>query len=165
MPSLKYIITPTLMSLLLSATAFAAPAPPSPTEQGIYNVGEEAVYTPTLGGAAAVVTAKVDFHIDVDIANPPKYLSITVVNKHTVAITTAHAVAAGAPTAVSGAVGAGTMAKGATAVFAVPTGWIGNIAINEYPKNIVGDESLIESNFVKPDNYKVAVADVDVSYV
>lgn len=59
------------------------------------------------------------------------------------------------------------MAAGATAAFAVPTGWIGNVAINNAGQEITGDDTLIEANFVVPDSggYKMAVADVDVSYV
>jgi hypothetical protein len=59
------------------------------------------------------------------------------------------------------------MGSGATASVAFPTGWAGNIAVNEYGggRDIRGDESLIEANFVVPGGYSVAVADVDISYV
>lgn len=53
----------------------------------------------------------------------------------------------------------------ATAAFAVPTGWAGNVAIGDAVAAITGDDSLIEANFVVPPGYSVAVADVDVSFV
>lgn len=59
------------------------------------------------------------------------------------------------------------MASGATASFAVPTGWAGNVAIVDAGSAITGDDTLIEGSFVVPatGGYTVAVADVDVSYV
>lgn len=59
------------------------------------------------------------------------------------------------------------MASGATSAFAVPTGWAGNVAINDAGSSITDDDSLIEANFIVPASggYTVAVADVDVSYV
>lgn len=72
---------------------------------------------------------------------------------------------ADAPAAVSGNVSPGTIAAGATAAFAVPTGWIGNVALADADYEITDDSSLIEGNFVVPSGYSVAVADVDVSYV
>ena len=86
-------------------------------------------------------------------------------NSHGNAISTSHVHAADGPAAVSGNVGPGTMADGATAAFAVPTGWAGNVAINWAGAAITGDDSLIEGSFVVPQDYSVAVADVDVSYV
>jgi hypothetical protein len=47
----------------------------------------------------------------------------------------------------------------------VPTGWIGNIALADAGSSITSDATLIEGNFVVPNGYSVAVADVDVSYV
>lgn len=52
------------------------------------------------------------------------------------------------------------MGAGATAAFAVPTGWIGNVAINDAGWAITGDDSLIEANFVVPQGSSIAVADV-----
>ena len=57
------------------------------------------------------------------------------------------------------------MSAGETAAFALPTGWAGNVAINDALWPITGDDSLIEASFVVADGYTVAVADVDVSYV
>jgi len=170
MPSVRYTLSQVLINLLLSSPTLANPLPAAPApspEQSIYNVGGEAVYTPTSGGAAAAITA-VPFHIEGGlIASPPNVLSITVINKHTAPISTYHAHEAGGPTAIGGEAGSGTMAKGATAAFAVPTGWAGNVAVVEYGggRTVAGDESLIEANFKKPDGYTVAVADVDISYV
>ncbi|OIW26283.1 hypothetical protein CONLIGDRAFT_706427 [Coniochaeta ligniaria NRRL 30616] len=160
MPSLRSSVGAALLSLLLSSPALANPLPTPAVQaaQDIFNTGVEAVYTPT----------PAPFHIEAAaIANPPALMTITVINKHIAPVSTYHAHEAGGPTAVWGAAGAGTMAKGATASYALPTGWAGNIAVVEYggPRNIVGDESLIEANFKKPDGYSVAVADVDVSYV
>lgn len=167
MPSLRSTITPALLNLLIASLTLANPLP-TPAAQDVYNVGVEAIYTPTSGvGAAAAITAA-PFHIDAAaIANPPALMTITVINKHVAPISTYHAHEANGPGAAWGAAGAGTMAKGATASLAVPTGWAGNIAIVEYggPRAVVGDESLIEANFKKPSGYTVAVADVDVSYV
>jgi hypothetical protein len=66
---------------------------------------------------------------------------------------------------VSGNIDPGTLAVGATAAIAVPTNWIGNIALNDASNAITGDDTLIEANFQVAPNYGFAVADVDVSYV
>ena len=90
-----------------------------------------------------------------------------VINSHTKAITTEHSREPSAPSAVSGNIQPGTLAAGSTATFAVPTGWIGNVAMNEAGSEITGDDTLIEANFIVPASggYKIAVADVDISYV
>jgi hypothetical protein len=69
------------------------------------------------------------------------------------------------PSLVSGDISPGIMTNGETIVYAVPTGWSGNIAFNHAAYEIIGDESLIEASFVVPQRYSVAVADVDISYV
>ncbi|KAG9242065.1 hypothetical protein BJ878DRAFT_517462 [Calycina marina] len=102
------------------------------------------------------------------IKEPPHLLTITVINSQSVAITTEHSRDPGAPSAVSGHLSPGTMSAGETASFAVPTNWIGNVAVaNAEGSDITGDDTLIEANFVIPasSGYKMAVADVDVSYV
>ncbi|KAL7919956.1 hypothetical protein ACQKWADRAFT_322539 [Trichoderma austrokoningii] len=91
-------------------------------------------------------TAAPNIH-GLDIDSPPQFLTITVINSHGDATSTSHAHDPNGPSAVSGNLGPGTMANGATAAFAVPTGWIGN------------------GNFVVPHGSSIAVADVDVSYV
>lgn len=100
-----------------------------------------------------------------DIPTAPPFLTITVVNQHTVPITTSHAHNNGGPPAVGGNVGAGTMQPSATDEFILPTGWAGNVAISEATDQIQGDETLIEANFVVPDTWAEAVVDVDVGYV
>lgn len=97
------------------------------------------------------------------IADPPEYLTITVINSHGDAISTSHVHDADSPSAVGGVVTPGTMANGATATAVYPTGWAGNIAINDAGFELTGDDSLIEASFV--DYEGVAVVDVDVSYV
>lgn len=156
--------------LLICLTAFAATALAMPAAPGPALVGQEGIATglaTAIGGAMASPTPKSAAADSANIASPPEYLTITVINSHGDAISTSHAHAATAPMAVSGNVGPGTMANGATAAFAVPTGWIGNVAINDAAYTITGDDSLIEANFVVPPTggYTVAVADVDVSYV
>jgi hypothetical protein len=93
-------------------------------------------------------------------------LTIVVINSDTWPISTSHAHNAGGPSAVSGNVSPGTIAAGATAAFAVPTGWAGNVAVVQYGSGraIVGDESLIEASYVLQGG-SAAVIDVDVSYV
>lgn len=120
----------------------------------------------------------------------PEYVTITIVNKHGSPISTSHYRMcclklslnvlpldigssltfdvldnADSPSAVSGHVAAGTMAKGATAVFAVPTNWIGDVAIVDADYDIDDNVSLIEGNYVYADDYGYAIADFDVSYV
>ena len=140
--------------LALAAISFALPNPtPTPTTvltHGLAVDGAMAVHT---------VAAALDY------ANPPEYLTIIVVNSHGDTITTSLDTNPGAPTPVSGNQGAGTMTNGETASIAVPTNWIGNMAINDALWGITGDDSLIESNFVVPYGGSVAVADIDVSYV
>lgn len=99
------------------------------------------------------------------VAAAPEFLTITIINNQSDPISTSHAHDPGGPSAVSGGTGPGTLAASATAAFAVPTGWIGNIAVNDAKWTITGDDSLIEANFVIPQGSSIAVADVDVSYV
>ncbi|KAH8903774.1 hypothetical protein BR93DRAFT_981111 [Coniochaeta sp. PMI_546] len=173
MHSFRNIVGGVVLNLFLPSPAFANPLPTPivqtvQTAQDIFKVGDEAVFTPTSGGGAAAALTAAPFYADAAaIANSPLMMTITVINKHVTQVSTYHAHEAGGPTAVKGSAGSGTMAKGATASLALPTGWAGNIAVAEYggPRGVVGDESLIEANFKKPDGYSVAAADVDVSYV
>ncbi|KAM0249002.1 hypothetical protein ACHAQJ_009251 [Trichoderma viride] len=145
----------TYISLLgLTSSVLAAPQPAL--------TGTEGIIPSTVRIAGP--TAAANIH-GLEIANPPEFLTITVINSHGDAISTSHAHDPSAPSAVSGNVGPGTMAAGATAAFAVPTGWIGNVAINDAGWAITGDDSLIEGNFIIPQGSAIAVADVDVSYV
>jgi hypothetical protein len=59
----------------------------------------------------------------------------------------------------------GTIATSATATFAVPSGWVGNIAINDAQFSITTDSTLIEANFNDWHDGMGLRADVDVSYV
>jgi hypothetical protein len=148
-----------LISTGLSSPIVEAKAARTPT-------AGEGTIQPDLGTAVGgAMVVQTNAPLIVDIASPPQYLTITVINSHGDAISTSHAHAANGPSAVSGNVGPGTMANGATAAFALPTGWSGNVAINDAGFEITGDDSLIEASFVVPVDYSVAVADVDVSYV
>jgi hypothetical protein len=145
----------TYVSLLtLTSCVLAAPQPAVTGTEGVI---------PSTDRIAGPIAA-VNIH-RLEIASPPEFLTITVINRHGGAISTSHARDPSAPTAVSGNVGPGTMAAGATAAFAVPTGWIGNVAITDAHWAITGDDSLIEANFKAPPGSSIAVADVDISYV
>jgi hypothetical protein len=59
----------------------------------------------------------------------------------------------------------GTIAAGASAAFAVPTNWIGTVALADADHKLDDNISLIEGNFVYNSDYGYAIADIDVSYV
>ncbi|KAI0602005.1 hypothetical protein F4775DRAFT_588824 [Biscogniauxia sp. FL1348] len=101
------------------------------------------------------------------IQAPPPLLHITLVNAHTAPLSTAHASNAGAPAPVRGPTRPGTLAVGATAAFAVPTGWAGRVVVAEAEADGLGLGlgSLVEAGFTVWRDFGVAVADVDVSYV
>jgi hypothetical protein len=151
--------------LALASSALAHPQPAVTGTKGDRVIAS--TLGTAIGGALQVeATAKPKLEFVKAIASPPEYLTIEIINMHGDAISTSHAHAQGGPMAVSGNVGPGTMAKGETAAFALPTGWAGNVAINDAGSEITGDDSLIEASFVIPDSsYSVAVVDVDVSYV
>ncbi|TPX15369.1 uncharacterized protein E0L32_004646 [Thyridium curvatum] len=101
---------------------------------------------------------------------PPEYLTIAIVNRQTVPISTSHASNIGGPSPVWGDNGPGTIASGVAAAVVVPTGWAGNVAIFNAGTNgsspaPLTNSSLIEASFVVPEGYGTAVADVDVSFV
>ncbi|OIW23329.1 hypothetical protein CONLIGDRAFT_657852 [Coniochaeta ligniaria NRRL 30616] len=102
-----------------------------------------------------------------DVVPGPPLVTITISNHHITDISTMHKADPTAAQEIGGIAAPGIMARGATAEFAVPTGWTGMVAVVEDSgtRAIVGDESIIEANYVVPDGYTVAVADVDVSYV
>lgn len=89
--------------------------------------------------------------------------TFTVVNLHTAAVSTIHDDTVGTPTSAGAAIRPGTIAAGATATFAVPRGWIGNIALNDANFPVTTNSTLLEANFV--DWSGVPKADFDVSYV
>lgn len=66
---------------------------------------------------------------------------------------------------VAGNANPGTIPARGQAEFAVPTGWIGNVAIVPSEYEMSNDITLIEANYVIPGGYDYAVADVDVSFV
>lgn len=70
-----------------------------------------------------------------------------------------------APKMVSGNANPGVIPAGGRAEFAVPTGWIGSVAITPSRFRLTNDITLIEANYVVPGGYSYAVADVDVSFV
>ncbi|KAK8073895.1 hypothetical protein PG994_004794 [Apiospora phragmitis] len=69
------------------------------------------------------------------------------------------------PPMVSGNANPGVIPAGGKAEFAVPTGWIGNVAITPSGYKLTNDITLIEANYAIPGGYSYAVADVDVSFV
>ncbi|POS77412.1 hypothetical protein DHEL01_v204189 [Diaporthe helianthi] len=104
-------------------------------------------------------------HLQARMEAPPEYLTIEIINAYGQDITTAHASNAGAPTPVDGPIPPGVIPDGASASFAVPTGWAGNVAMNRGDWTLNGDVSLLEAAFINPDDWEFAVAGVDVSYV
>ncbi|KAL2276837.1 hypothetical protein FJTKL_00406 [Diaporthe vaccinii] len=133
------------------------------TASGVVNSGVEGTLT-ELTIAPEKTGSGIDYSVE-DIPLGPEFMTFTVVNKHTANISTTHVVGAGAPTAVSGPVGAGTMAPNASSSFAVPVNWTGNVAVIDAAYSLTGDVSLIEGNYVQTWNSKIAVTDVDISYV
>ncbi|KAH8653618.1 hypothetical protein BX600DRAFT_501185 [Xylariales sp. PMI_506] len=106
------------------------------------------------------------------IDTPPEFLTITIVNSRDRPISTSHALAVGSPPPLWGDNGPGTIGAGSTAAFAVPTDWVGNVAVADVlaqngstQSSETGDSSLIEANFAVSDQYGMAIADIDVSYV
>lgn len=96
----------------------------------------------------------------------PEYLTISIVNSHSHAISTSHNHYPKGPAPLSASqLGPGTIAAGSSATFAVPTGWIGNVAVVDARYNITTDDTLVESNYVIPERGNHAVADVDISFV
>jgi len=92
-------------------------------------------------------------------------LTVTLINQYGKAISTSHADNAGAAaTGVNGDnVKPGTLSTGATAVFAVPTGWGGNVFIADAAHEISDNDSLLEGSY---GNQMGSIqTDIDVSYV
>jgi hypothetical protein len=160
MSAIRTILARVLIGLTLALpTALARPnqaANPVPSAQ-IFTPGADG---PDISHAPKTIAAS-------DVDPGPPFVTITISNHHITDISTMHKVDPTAPQEIGGIATPGIMARGATAEFAVPTGWTGMIAVVEDSgaRAIVGDESLIEANYVVPPGYAVAVADVDVSYV
>lgn len=75
---------------------------------------------------------------------PPTFLTISLINSHTAAISTTHNSNRGAPAPASGSTSPGTLAAGATAAIAVPTNWAGIISVNDAQYPVSDKNSLIE---------------------
>jgi hypothetical protein len=117
-----------LSLLALASTGLALPAVEMPAVTGTESP------TSASGVQHGALAIKTNAPLVPNIASPPQYLTISVINKYGAALSTAHASNYGGPGAVSGNVGPGTIANGATAAFAVPTGWAGNVAL--VPANV-----------------------------
>ncbi|KAI1073652.1 hypothetical protein F5B20DRAFT_497997 [Whalleya microplaca] len=91
---------------------------------------------------------------------------VTLVNSHSAAITTLHAQNLNAPTAVriGGELPVGTIKPKGSAVFAVPTGWAGRVAVQEVGYEITDRVSLFEGSFMVQYGEEARIA-LDVSYV
>jgi len=101
-----------------------------------------------------------------DQTNGPE-LTITLINQYGKAISTGHVDnnAGIAATGVNGSpVTSATMAPGATAVFAVPTGWGGNVAIADAEFELGDNDSLLEASYGNQGSAGLQT-DLDVSYV
>ncbi|KAI0508487.1 hypothetical protein F5B22DRAFT_649980 [Xylaria bambusicola] len=88
---------------------------------------------------------------------------VTLVNSHTADITTAHNQNLGAPTAIQD--GGSIVESGSTAIFAVPTGWAGRVAMAEAGVLIRDRASLLEGSFIHDEGLGAARIALDVSYV
>ncbi|KUI62551.1 hypothetical protein VP1G_09662 [Cytospora mali] len=177
MGSLKITALSSLAGLASLILAAPQPIPEAETSTTVPPLsGTEGIISPTLGTAIhgalndpipteAARLARDDERLNKRVDVGPEYLTIQIINSHGDTITTSHARNAGSPTAVGGAIGPGIMTNGETAAFAVPTGWAGNVAINDAGWSITGDDSLLEASYVVADGYDFAVADVDISYV
>ncbi|KAH8657991.1 hypothetical protein BX600DRAFT_514519 [Xylariales sp. PMI_506] len=89
--------------------------------------------------------------------------TFTIVNSHTTGVTTSHDDTYGTPTSAGAVLTPGTLAAGATATFAVPVNWVGNIGYNEEGYEVTSDSSLIEANYAEW--FGVPRADMDISFV
>ena len=152
---------------LVANMSLAIPANPgrgfTTIASGIFNSGVEGTLMESTIAPQKTGGGR-DYNVE-DIPIGPEFMTFTVVNKHTASISTTHVVGAGAPTAVSGPVGAGTMAPNASSSFVVPVNWTGNVAVIDAAYSLTGDVSLIEANYVQTWDSKIAVTDVDISYV
>jgi hypothetical protein len=166
---LALVALPTILAMpAVTGTPTISPHHYNPISLHHYDRAVPSVYTPGVDGGAAVSEAPKSI-APADAPRGPDQVTFTITNHHTAPVYTAHVSAKGFVDVVDGPIPDGVMAQGATAHFAVPTGWAGRLAVVEDKpgRQIHGDESLIEANYVIPDtgDYTVAVFDVDVSYV
>ncbi|KAK7972749.1 hypothetical protein PG996_006970 [Apiospora saccharicola] len=152
----------TALLLTFSSRALAAALLPAVT--GVEGVIPSGVVTI---GARPTPPPRAPGHIKaaLGLGPGPQYVTITITNKGDGAISTSHARAPTAPPMVSGNADPGVIPARGQAEFAVPTGWIGNVAVVPSQFQITGDITLLEANYVIPNGYSYAVADVDVSFV
>ncbi|KAI2629396.1 hypothetical protein GGS21DRAFT_222447 [Xylaria nigripes] len=87
---------------------------------------------------------------------------VTLVNSHTTDISTVHGQNIGSPTAIND--GGSILEAGATAIFAIPTGWAGRVAMAEANIPILDRASLLEGSFMIQYGTEAQIA-LDVSYV
>lgn len=133
---------------------------PTGTGKGLISKPSESVIVSTALPSLPAIRAR-------QIGLGPQYLTISIVNSHSNAISTVHNSDPSGPEPTDlSQVEPGTIAAGGTASFAVPTGWIGNVAVVDAQYGLSNSDTLIESNYVIPGGgYTHAVADVDVSHV
>ncbi|KAK0642188.1 hypothetical protein B0T16DRAFT_334778 [Cercophora newfieldiana] len=100
------------------------------------------------------------------LTSPPASITIRLVNKAGVDLTTTVNHNAGAPGFINDSP-TGTLARGATGTKIAPTGWAGQIAFNQASRKIQNDEGLIEGSFHVQSTIttEFAILDVDVSFV
>ncbi|KAH8895331.1 hypothetical protein GQ53DRAFT_49793 [Thozetella sp. PMI_491] len=148
------VATTTSTSTTSSSTSTTPPPEtPTPTPTTLVQVPSPEPTTPAPAPVSSTPAAVVN----------PNERTFTVVNSHTAAVFTKHDDTVGTPTSAGQPLQPGTMAAGATATFAVPTGWVGNIAYTDASNELNTAASLFEGNFAEW--WGVARADFDVSYV
>ncbi|ORY72095.1 uncharacterized protein BCR38DRAFT_331740 [Pseudomassariella vexata] len=111
--------------------------------------------------------------IATQVAPPPAYLTISIVNSHIGAISTFHQLQTKpngvvAPSPWGGVPVPGTVACGSSASMAVPTNWAGIVLVSDASHKITDNDSGIEANFVSwgPDfENGNAIGTVDVTFV
>lgn len=100
-----------------------------------------------------------------NIIKGPDHITFHITNLHTIDVSTAHVLAEHSPELVNRPIATTIMPRGATATYAVPSGWEGRLAVVEAHGKFMGAESLIEANYVTPGGETESVFDIDVSYV
>jgi len=100
------------------------------------------------------------------IAKPPGSITVKLVNKAGVDLSSSVQHNVGASPFATGDPANGVFPKGATATMVAPTGWAGQIAFNQAKRSIKADEGVVEGSFVVQANtVDYALLDIDVSFV
>lgn len=107
-------------NLLIAAVGLTSAFPALPLAR--QDVSVDLPTGPAIGGALDLAFPRPTPSIDHRRAAAPANVTIRVINKNGVAISTAHFGDVAGPAPVSGTTTPGTIANGATAAFAVPTG-------------------------------------------